>query len=396
MSDTEQLEDLPQSPAGHEGDLAMADDTLATDDFPAVAGGIDDDSDNDSVLSDLDDEAFADYNENDIGKEVIPIDSDTVGAIGKFKRKVDASAPIARPSKEKRRRRGERRHRDDDDPIIAEPIVELTAEERRRIQIEKTMDDAVKGPKKKKKRKNDHDLEKMDDEKVENIRYSMIEAAERDADCIEAGQPAVNKLAMLEEVRQIIGRQNLLNVALDGQILTGVRRWLEPLPNRSLPAYNVQKLMFEILARLKPDIEHLRESGIGKIVMFYTKDSRPELHIKRQAEKLVRDWSRPILGRSDDYHSRDVPISNGANGGFARQRPRRNSMDERPAGPVDPNAVGPRTSGRARVPMPSSQSYDVAPQSRVASGYNQFARPVGAAGDDFIRKMKAKKAAKLR
>lgn len=153
----------------------------------------------------------------------------------------------------------------------------------------------------------------MDDEALENLRLAMVEAAERDFDCVEAGQPAVHKLGMLDDVRQLLSRQNMLNVALDGQILTGIRRWLEPLPNRSLPAYNVQKLMFEILEKLKPDTEHLRESGIGKIVTFYTKDVRPELHIKRTAEKLIRDWTRPILGRSDDYHSREIPV--GGRGG---------------------------------------------------------------------------------
>lgn len=41
--------------------------------------------------------------------------------------------------------------------------------------------------------------------------------------------------------------------------------------------------------------------------------------------------------------------------------------------------------------MPASQSYDIAPPNKVAHGYNQFARPAGAAGDDWIRRMKAKK-----
>lgn len=174
------------------------------------------------------------------------------------------------------------------------------------------MDEALKGPKKKKRRKNDHDLERMDDETVENLRLAMLEAAKCDTEAIDAGQPATNKLAMVDEVRDLLNRQNLLAVAVDCGILKGIRRWLEPLPNKSLPAYNVQKLMFEILAKLKPDFTHLQESGIGKIVMFYTKDVRPERGIRREAEKLVRDWSRPILGRSDDYRSRDVPVADGS------------------------------------------------------------------------------------
>lgn len=52
-----------------------------------------------------------------------------------------------------------------------------------------------------------------------------------------------------------------------------------------------------------------------------------------------------------------------------------------------------KNTGRARVLMPSSQSYEIAPQSRAVNGYNtMLARPISAKGDDFIRKMKAKKA----
>lgn len=171
------------------------------------------------------------------------------------------------------------------------------------------MDDAIKGPKKKRKKRNDHDLEKIDDEKVDNLRLQMLSAAEEDRDCVQNGKPAIHKIRMVDEVRTLLSQQSILSVALDGNILSPIRQWLEPLPNGTLPAYNVQKLMFEILVKLRPEVEHLRESGIGKIVMFYTKDSRPELHIKREAEKLVREWSRPILGKSDDFRSREVRMA---------------------------------------------------------------------------------------
>lgn len=46
--------------------------------------------------------------------------------------------------------------------------------------------------------------------------------------------------------------------------------------------------------------------------------------------------------------------------------------------------------------MPSSQSYEIAPPSRVVAGNNAGAmKPMNARGDDFIRKMKAKKAKKI-
>ena len=47
-------------------------------------------------------------------------------------------------------------------------------------------------------------------------------------------------------------------------------------------------------------------SGIGKVVLYYTKSKRPEIGIKRIAERLLADWSRPILKRSDDYKKRKI------------------------------------------------------------------------------------------
>lgn len=152
----------------------------------------------------------------------------------------------------------------------------------------------------------------MNDELIIDLKQRMIEAANRDQEANENGQPAVHKMAMLEDVKAILQRPNLMATAMDNNLLEAMRRWLEPLPNKALPAYSIQKVMFEIMGKMKITTDYLRESGIGKIVLFYTKDRRPQMHIKREANRLVREWSRPILGRSDDYHSREIPTANSA------------------------------------------------------------------------------------
>jgi transcription factor SPN1 len=50
----------------------------------------------------------------------------------------------------------------------------------------------------------------------------------------------------------------------------------------------------------------LLSSGIGKVVLYYTKSKRPEVGLKRTAERLLGEWSRPILKRSDDYKKRKI------------------------------------------------------------------------------------------
>src|SRR5207247_1776751 len=69
-----------------------------------------------------------------------------------------------------------------------------------------------------------------------------------------------------------------------------------------------QKEIFRALIRLPIEKEALISSGIGKVVLFYTKSKKPEASIKRMAERLVGEWSRPILKRSDDYKKRPIEV----------------------------------------------------------------------------------------
>jgi hypothetical protein len=55
------------------------------------------------------------------------------------------------------------------------------------------------------------------------------------------------------------------------------------------------------------DAQTLKESYLGRVVLFYTKAPKVQGPIKRQADNLVQSWSRPILGRSSDMRNRKVP-----------------------------------------------------------------------------------------
>jgi transcription factor SPN1 len=66
--------------------------------------------------------------------------------------------------------------------------------------------------------------------------------------------------------------------------------------------------MFAVLAKLPIGKEALIASGLARSLSL--KSKRPELGIKRQAEKLVGEWTRPILKRSDDYRQRNTHTQN--------------------------------------------------------------------------------------
>jgi transcription factor SPN1 len=136
----------------------------------------------------------------------------------------------------------------------------------------------------------------------------MEKACEADNTARERGQPAVHKLKLLPEVVALLNRNTVQHsiVDPDTNFLQSVKFFLEPLNDGSLPAYSIQRDLFAALSRLPIEKEALLSSGIGKVVLYYTKSKRPEIGIKRTAERLLGEWSRPILKRSDDYKKRKI------------------------------------------------------------------------------------------
>ena len=216
----------------------------------------------------------------------------------------------------------------------------------------------------------------------------MIAAAERDYADVKSGHAATHKIRMLDEVRSVITKPNLVVSCMDNNFLSAVRRWLEPLDNKALPAYSIQKDLFRYLTSINPDVENLRESGIGKIVSFYTKDVRPQPDIKRQANTLMRDWARPILGRSDDYKTKlwqeakydpSQVFSQSAS-----QRPAREEEER------DPLALPARNPNRTRVPMSMPKTYEIVPKSTVTPG---GVKVFGSQADELVKRVKARQMA---
>ncbi|KAK9255514.1 hypothetical protein V1507DRAFT_374552, partial [Lipomyces tetrasporus] len=174
----------------------------------------------------------------------------------------------------------------------------LDPDQRRLRELEERVDAALKTQKKRKKVDED-DIEQMQDDRIVEVRERMRQAAIKDAEAIKDGVPATHKLQMLPEVRDVLQKHSLYDSILDNNLLESVRLWLEPLPDASLPAYSIQRELFVALEELPIKTVHLRESGIGRVVLFYQKSRKPQLGIKRIADKLVEgDWSRPIMGRN--------------------------------------------------------------------------------------------------
>ncbi|KAJ8100870.1 hypothetical protein POJ06DRAFT_267040 [Lipomyces tetrasporus] len=269
--------------------------------------GLEDIFDNDDELSELDEDQFKDVEVDAIG---LPI-TEEVYKIQRHKRVKEAGESGGTRTKERTRsrRRGDTdggiiegegvtgRRKKDRKERVENELDRLDPDQRRLRELEERVDAALKTQKKRKKVDED-DIEQMQDDRIVEVRERMRQAAIKDAEAIKDGVPATHKLQMLPEVRDVLQKHSLYDSILDNNLLESVRLWLEPLPDASLPAYSIQRELFVALEELPIKTVHLRESGIGRVVLFYQKSRKPQLGIKRIADKLVGDWSRPIMGRN--------------------------------------------------------------------------------------------------
>ncbi|XP_074535977.1 protein IWS1 homolog [Halichoeres trimaculatus] len=214
------------------------------------------------------------------------------------------------------------------------------------------------------------------DDVVSAMITKMNEAAEEDRTLNSQKKPALKKLTLLPHVIMHLKKQDLKETFIDSGVMSAIKEWISPLPDKSLPALRIRGELLKILQEL-PSVsqETLKHSGIGRAVMFlykHPKESRPN---KDLALKLINEWSRPIFGLTSNYkgmtreerQQRDLDqqmpqrrrLSSGG------QTPRRDlerqlTGEEKALRPGDPGFCA-----RARVPMPSNKDYVVRPKWNV-------------------------------
>ncbi|XP_035010613.2 protein IWS1 homolog isoform X1 [Hippoglossus stenolepis] len=233
------------------------------------------------------------------------------------------------------------------------------------------------------------------DDVVSAMISKMTEAAEEDRTLNSQKKPALKKLTLLPQVVMHLKKQDLKETFIDSGVMSAIKEWISPLPDKSLPALRIREELLRILQEL-PSVsqETLKHSGIGRSVMFLYKHPKESRSNKDLALKLINEWSRPIFGLTSNYkgmtreerQQRDLdqqmpqrrrlsqpqkveraeepdvfspPISSGG------QTPRRDlekqlTGEEKALRPGDPGFCA-----RARVPMPSNKDYVVRPKWNV-------------------------------
>ncbi|KAJ7227307.1 transcription factor iws1 [Mycena pura] len=190
-------------------------------------------------------------------------------------------------------------------------LSELPPEQANKIRLDMQIE-AILKPKKssrpKKRKGDDEALDSFADDEVARLRENMIIAAEEDIAANNSKLPATGKLRMLPEAMETLRKFSLAQSMMDNNLFEAVKKWLEPLHDKSLPSLNIQREFFPLLKKMEfIDTAVLKESGLGKIVLFYTKCKRVTPEIMRLARELVDTWSRPIIKRSASFRDRMIP-----------------------------------------------------------------------------------------
>ncbi|XP_047662490.1 protein IWS1 homolog isoform X2 [Tachysurus fulvidraco] len=239
------------------------------------------------------------------------------------------------------------------------------------------------------------------DDVVSAMISKMNEAAEEDRTLNSQKKPALKKLTLLPTVVMHLKKQDLKETFIDSGVMTAIKEWISPLPDKSLPALRIREELLKILQEL-PSVsqETLKMSGIGRAVMFLYKHPKESRSNKDLALKLINEWSRPIFGLSSNYkcmtreerQQRDLdqqiaprrrlrepqkvereeePDVFGPQLSSGGQTPRRDlekvlTGEEKALRPGDPGFCA-----RARVPMPSNKDYVVRPKWNVETDSNR-------------------------
>jgi hypothetical protein len=143
----------------------------------------------------------------------------------------------------------------------------------------------------------------------------MEVAVEMDFALNRAGKPAIEKLHMLPRLWAVIHncKSSLQLDLIWCGVLASLKKWLEPLPDGSLPNEQVQNTVLQILVAFPINLEdevviqNLKASGLRKIVMFLANLLVETNTNQKLAIELVEKWSRGDFGISDKFEDLKVP-----------------------------------------------------------------------------------------
>lgn len=172
---------------------------------------------------------------------------------------------------------------------------------------------------------------------IETLAERMSDAYRDDKEAIAQDKMAISKLQLLPEVVVMLHRRN---PAIDQQLdreeidrpianenfLKACKRWLDPLPDGTLPNLKIRENIIKNLFKFEVDQTVLINSRIGQAIMFLSKHKLETRENKKLLSQLISKWCRPIFDCQVSYA--DLKTDSPAPSQAARQAPKKPALTQ--------------------------------------------------------------------
>ncbi|KAL7122753.1 hypothetical protein ACP275_01G063400 [Erythranthe tilingii] len=164
-------------------------------------------------------------------------------------------------------------------------------------------------------------------------------------------------------------RIKLQSEILDHGGLSVLKTWLEPLPDGSLPCIDVRAAVLNVLNDIYIDWdesdrrEQLKRSGIGKVVIFFSKSDEETRANRKVAKELVHKWGRIIFNKSTRLEEMKTFEKKPAKEVMRKSKSAR--MTYKIESSQSQNSAESSSRQRVSTPDPATLDYAVRPRSKI-------------------------------
>ncbi|XP_037927582.1 protein IWS1 homolog [Teleopsis dalmanni] len=228
------------------------------------------------------------------------------------------------------------------------------------------------------RRKFEMDIDNENENLIDQLITNMKSAFDEDRQLKLCGKLATKKISMLKAVMSQLIKKDLQLSFIEHNVLDVLADWLAPLPDKTLPCYDIRESILKLLLDFPPiDKSYLKRSGIGKVVNYLSKHADETEENRNRAAHLISQWARSIFDINDNLKT--MTRVERRERQLAQMPKLRLSCEPKPTTPTEKKVTfessiegknqskAKETSleARARIPSPSRKDYVIRPKSNL-------------------------------